>query len=167
MNRQDLFHFSQGALRVKRHWGSRSAAHQTWRKMRERCNNPRADQWKWYGAKGVKVCERWNDSLTGFVSFVEDMGERPDGMTLDRIDAKGNYEKSNCRWATKRTQILGQDKTIKVTIDGVEMSLSEAAKRRGLTDSCVRFRLKKGLSMEQALNPIDRRRSGPAQRKTA
>lgn len=68
--------------------------------MRRRCNDPTRWNYKYYGAKGVAVCERWND----FANFLVDMGVRPNGTTLDRIDPTGNYEKSNCRWADRITQ---------------------------------------------------------------
>ena len=76
----------------------------TWIMMRQRCNNPKATNYRWYGARGIKVCERWNS----FTKFVEDMGDRPIDHTLDRIDASKDYEPSNCRWATKDEQIENQ-----------------------------------------------------------
>ncbi len=68
--------------------------------MRQRCGNPRNPGWSWYGAKGVKVCQRWES----FEAFLEDMGDRPEGLTIDRIDPHGDYEPGNCRWADAETQ---------------------------------------------------------------
>lgn len=81
---------------------NKTRTYRTWKEMRQRCLNPKSDHWKWYGAKDVKICQRWLDS---FPDFLKDMGERPEGQSLDRINPFGDYEPSNCRWATQKEQM--------------------------------------------------------------
>ena len=88
------------AGRADRHGQARTPTWLSWRKMRDRCLNPNATGYKNYGGRGIKICKRWND----FANFLADMGARPDGKSLDRINGNGNYEPSNCRWATAAEQ---------------------------------------------------------------
>lgn len=78
----------------------KSATYHSWQSMKTRCENPHAANYPRYGGKGISYCERW----AVFANFLEDMGVRPDGTSLDRIDSNGNYEPGNCRWATYKIQ---------------------------------------------------------------
>ena len=75
-----------------------------WVNMRQRCNNPKNPKYKDYGGRGITVCKRWDN----FSNFMTDMGERPEGNSIDRKNVNGNYEPSNCRWATAKQQRANQ-----------------------------------------------------------
>lgn len=90
--------------------GRRSGTYNTWGSMIQRCANPNNTSYEYYGGRGIKVCDRW---LNSFEDFLTDMGERPKGMSIDRIDNNGNYELNNCRWATSKQQIDNRRNTKK------------------------------------------------------
>lgn len=89
-----------------KHGYAGSAIYVAWVSMKQRCFNSNHPGYKDYGGRGVTVCDRWADD--GFINFLKDMGNRPDGLTLDRIDNDGNYEPSNCRWATQEQQNINK-----------------------------------------------------------
>jgi hypothetical protein len=86
-----------------------SSTYRSWAAMKRRCDNYAADNYKFYGERGITYDRRWDD----FSVFLEDMGERPDGTTLDRIESNKGYYKDNCRWATKKQQM--RNRAMKLT----------------------------------------------------
>ena len=97
------------ARKLKLTHGQRwSKLYSCWLNMRDRCNNPNNKQFKDYGGRGIKICERWNSFANFLADILAAIGERPPGMTLDRIDNDGNYEPGNVRWATPVQQRANQ-----------------------------------------------------------
>ena len=122
----------------------------TWALMIVRCTVPGADGFKNYGGRGIKVCERW---LNSFEAFRDDVGERPPGYTLDRIDPNGNYEPSNCRWASKSEQSRNTRRARFTTIDGVRYHVSELSEKYGIPTRTLAYRISAGWPVEKLLNP--------------
>lgn len=101
-----------------------SRTHQSWRGMVERCTKPNHSAFARYGGRGIRVCARW----LAFSEFLADMGERPEGTSIDRIDNGGDYSPDNCRWATQRTQGLNKSRSLRLLdIDDAPISLKEMA----------------------------------------
>ena len=122
-----------------------SPTYMSWNAMHMRVQDKRPVVWQYYGAKGIKVCERWSS----FENFLADMGERPEGTTLDRERSDGDYEPDNCRWATWETQ--NRHRRHLLTFNGETHSIREWAKKIGVKERALWMRLKRGATLEQAL----------------
>ncbi len=122
--------------------------HNTWCAMKQRCNYAQSKQYPAYGGRGITVCARWNDS---FENFLADMGERPKGMTIDRIDSDGNYEPKNCRWATDPDQQRNRRSTILVERNGVTKCVKDWCDELGLKPDAVYGRIRRGATPSEAL----------------
>ncbi len=128
--------------------GKRPSEYGTWQAMKSRCTNPKVPSYKHYGGRGIKVCARW---LNSFESFLEDMGPRPKGLSIDRIDTDGNYEPGNCEWTTQKRQQRNRRDNIYLTLDGVTRLLAEWAEDLGLRAGVLRSRVCEGWSDERTL----------------
>ena len=129
-----------------------------WQGMLSRCNKVNDHNYHYYGGRGIKVCERWLDPR----NFAKDMGEKPPGCSLDRIDTNGNYCPENCRWATPAQQGANKRNNRMLEHDGQVLHLSEWCRRLGIKPSTVSNRLNAGMDPSLALTMPPRR-----QQKTA
>lgn len=109
--------------------GRVTSEYTSWLKAKERCFDSRHEKFKFYGGRGITVCDRWRND---FGAFLCDMGPRPNGATLDRKDPNGDYEPSNCRWATKATQSRNTRSNVFVDFNGTRMVLKDAAAAAGV-----------------------------------
>lgn len=121
------------------HRMSYSAEASCWKHMIQRCTNPNNDRWDRYGARGIRVCERWGK----LENFLEDMGQQPyPGATIERKDNNGNYEPSNCKWATRAEQSRNKKDTVIITHNGKTMCLKDWARELGLSCTTLRHRIR-------------------------
>lgn len=128
--------------------------YRSWKDMRARCANTNDSDYADYGGRGIRVCERWND----FAAFLADMGSRPAGKTLDRIDVNGGYEPGNCRWASAGVQANNKRSNLRLSIDGVSRTLQEWSDMHGVGRSTVRWRLRQGWPLDRVFSKEDHRR---------
>lgn len=103
-------------------------AYKSWQSMIQRCNNPNSPMYYAYGGRGITVCERW----TSFEAFIEDLGERPKGGSLERIDPNGNYEPQNCKWLPMELQAKNKTTNRHVLVNGERMIQADAARLLGV-----------------------------------
>jgi predicted DNA-binding protein YlxM (UPF0122 family) len=136
----------------KTHGYTKTPIYQCWRSMIGRCNNKNDKGYKNYGGRGIKVCERWNN----FENFLEDMGEKPDGLSIDRIDNDGNYEPNNCRWATDKEQMRNRRNTTNIPFNGDQISLVEVAETKGMSKQALRKRINRGWNIKEAIEKPQR-----------
>lgn len=113
------------------------SAYGSWVNMRQRCSNPRAHGYENYGGRGIKICPRWRS----FADFYADMGERPAGFTIERLDVNGDYEPANCTWISKSAQGRNRRSTVFYQYEGRTRTLAELAAEHGLGARTVRTRL--------------------------
>jgi len=126
-----------------------------WANMKNRCLNPKAVRYADYGGRGITVCERW----LSFKNFAEDLGERPEGMTLDRVNNNKGYMLSNVKWSTKAQQNSNSRRCVMVTFNGKTQPINSWCREIGLSYVTYKFRRRRGWSVvKAATTPPDIRR---------
>lgn len=135
--------------RMTKHGGYLTPEYKSWNAMNQRCHNERSTSFAQYGGRGISVCTQWRGD-SGFLRFVEDMGPRPEGFSIDRIDPNGNYEPANCRWASQEVQDNNKRHSALITVGGETLSQAQWARRSGLSKNTVAERIKDGWPPELA-----------------
>lgn len=126
--------------------------------MKNRCLNPNTAGYMNYGGRGIKVCDEWLDDFMSFYNWAMENGYS-DKLSIDRIDVNGNYEPSNCRWATEKEQSNNTRRTVFVTYNNEEKPISYWASQFGIKPKTIKNRLKNGWSVEEALNtPVGKKK---------
>jgi hypothetical protein len=128
----------------------RTRAYQSWVSMRRRCLNPTDAKYPIYGGRGITICEAWSD----FAQFFADMGHPPEGYTIDRVDPNGNYEPTNCRWATPYQQAQNMRHTKRLTWNEQTHTISEWSAKFGVSRDTIKLRLKRGWTFEQVCEDL-------------
>lgn len=134
------------------HGMCRSLEYNTWTRMKQRCHNPSNPKWSSYGGRGISVCERWRES---FENFLEDMGPRPDGYSIDRINNAADYTPLNCRWATRTEQARNTRRNHLIFVNGRGQTSGQWAEETGIHEKTITNRIKLGWKPEAAIsNPV-------------
>lgn len=127
---------------------SRTGAYQTWVGMHSRCYDENQPNYANYGGRGIAVCPEWFE----YERFLSDMGERPAGRSIDRIDNLGSYQKDNCRWATRKEQSSNTRANVYVTHQGVSVTVTEACRISGASRATLDWYRKRGEDVQSAFD---------------
>ncbi len=132
------------------HGHSKTRTYNIWKGIHTRCTNSKITQWNDYGGRGISVCAAWAD----YVTFLHDMGECPSKFhSIERIETDGNYEPSNCRWATDEEQSRNKRNNVFLTHDGKTLCVSDWSRLLGFSKTTIHQRIKKGWPLEKVLSP--------------
>ena len=119
--------------------GKQSKTYMSWARIHRKCYDPSYVQYKDYGGRGIKVCDRWET----FIRFLEDMGDRPDGHSLGRIDNDGNYEPLNCRWETQSQQGGNRRSSIRINVEEATYCAAEIATIVGMDQRALQQKMRR------------------------
>lgn len=143
-------HDEKTAALNKKHGATGTRTHNIWKRMIQRCTDSNADDYKYYGGRGITVCERWLGA-DGFANFLSDMGEAPPKLTIDRKENSKGYEPGNCRWASRAEQMRNTRSNRRITHNGETKCLIEWSRSTGLGINVIRSRLVAGWDMGDIL----------------
>ncbi len=142
-------------LRNTKHGQHGTLTYSRWKSMRQRCIDKNAENYKYYGGRGITICQQWLDS---FSTFLEDMGECPIGMTLERLNSEIGYRPDNCIWAEMAVQNKNRSACVPLTFNGRTMNVTDWAHEVGMSPNALLQRLYLGWSIERALTtPLKKR----------
>lgn len=139
--------------RLTKHGGYGTRLYNILDKMKYRCNNDKSKDYKHYGARGIKVCNEWQDATNGFINFYKwatNNGYR-NNLSIDRINNDGDYEPNNCRWVDNATQSNNRRTNRLITYKGVTKTLAQWSNSTGISSATIRERLRRGWTIEQSL----------------
>ncbi len=122
--------------------------YETWHGMKTRCLNSKDPSFKWYGARGIKICDRW----MRFENFYQDMGEPSKGMTLDRIDNNGNYGPGNCRWVSFEENNNNKRNNVLIEFNGEKKTISQWSRKMKIKRNILTYRLMAGWSIDDCFH---------------
>lgn len=133
----------------KSHGMTGTPTYQSWQNMKKRCYNENDEAYINYGSRGIKVCDRWLDS---FENFLADMGVMPEGHTIERVDNNGIYEPTNCIWLIRAEQNKNKTTSLWIEYNGETKIQEDWARQYNISSSALNYRLKLGMSFEEAIN---------------
>ena len=138
------------------HLKTGSREYRSWGSMKQRCTNKNAKEYNNYGGRGIKICEEWLDN---FETFYKDMGDRPEGTSIDRIDNNGNYTLGNCRWSTRKEQQNNMRNVKKYKFKNQTMTISEWSQKISIESHTLYTRVRRGWGFKRAIEtPVNKKR---------
>ena len=140
-------------MRKEQHGGRYTRLYNIWLNMKQRCSNPKASHYEYYGGRGISVCREWRDSFSSFREWAISNGYN-EKLTLDRTDRDEDYCPGNCRWITQTEQMSNTSRNIMLTYQGETHSLSEWSRIVGVPYGTLKSRLRYGWSVERMLGGV-------------
>lgn len=137
----------------QKHQKTNHRIYKIYRGMKSRCSCKTDYHYKWYGEKGIKVCDEWLNDFMSFYNWSMQNGYADD-LSIDRINNNGNYEPNNCRWITQQEQCNNTRRNHYITINGETLTITQWAKKSGVNRKAIERKLKKGITGEKLLEPV-------------